>query len=74
MVSCKSTAECMQRDAFPASALELMFGFHNFYDLNSGPILALYHKLSFNTYFKHDIARCRIPCHHIYLKQLHFQR
>ena len=49
-----------------------MFGFHNFYDLNSDPILARYHKLSFNTYFKHDLARCRITCHHIYLKQLHF--
>ena len=52
----------------------MKFGFHNFYDLNSGPILALSDKPSFNTYYRHGIAKRRIPCRHIYLKQLHFHR
>ena len=38
-----------------------MFGAHNFYDLNSGPILALSHNPSVNTFYKHGIAKCHIP-------------
>ena len=54
--------------------MPMMFGFHNLYDLNIGPILALSQKPSFNTYFKHDIANSNIPCHHIFLKQVYFHR
>ena len=52
----------------------MMFGFHNFYDLNSGPILALPHQPSLNTYYKHGIAKCYIPHLHIDLKLHHFHR
>ena len=33
--------------------MPIMFGAHDFYDLNSGPILALSHNPSINTYHKH---------------------
>ena len=59
---------------FDTKKMPMMFVFHNLYDLNSGPILALSQKPSFNTYFKHDIAKSHIPCHHIFLKQVHFHR
>ena len=52
----------------------MMFGFHNFYDLSSGPILALPHQLSLNTYYKHGIAKCHIPHPHIDLKLHHSHR
>ena len=52
----------------------MMFGFHNFYDLNSGPILALPDQPSLNTYYEHGIAKCHIPHLHIDLKILHFYR
>ena len=52
----------------------MMFGFHNFYDLNSGAILALSHQPSLNTYHKHGIAICLNPHLHINLKLLHFYR
>ena len=51
-----------------------MFDDHNFYDLNSGPILALSHNLSLFTYFKHGSAKCHIPHLHIDLKPLHFHQ
>ena len=43
----------------------MMFCFHNFYDLNSGAILALPHQPSLNTYYKHGFAKCHIPHLHI---------
>ena len=52
----------------------MIFGFHNFDDLNSGPILALPHQPSLNTYYKHGIAKCHIPQLHIDLKLHHFHR
>ena len=54
--------------------MPMMFGFHNFYDLNSGPILALPHQLCLNAYYKHGIAKCHIPHLHIDLKLHHFYR
>ena len=50
----------------------MMFGVHNFFDLNSGPILALPHQPSLSTYYKHGIAKCHNPHLHIDLKLLHF--
>ena len=53
----------------------MMFGFHNFYDLNSGAILApIPHQPSVSTYYKHGIAICHNPHLHIDLKLLHFYR
>ena len=52
--------------------MPMMFGFQNFYDLNSGPILALPHNPSLNTHFKHGIAKYHIAHLHIVLKLLHF--
>ena len=43
----------------------MVFCFHNFYDLNSGAILALPHQPSLNTYYKHGFAKCHIPHVHI---------
>ena len=54
--------------------MAMMFGFHNFYDLNSGAILALPHTPSVSTYYKHGIAICHNPHLHIDLKLLHFYR
>ena len=48
--------------------MPMMFGFHNFYDLNSGAILALPHQPSVSTYYKHGIAICHNPHLHIDLK------
>ena len=45
--------------------MPMMFCFHNFYDLNSGAILALPHQPSLNTYYKHGFAKCHIPHLHI---------
>ena len=53
--------------------MPVVFGFHTFCDLISGPILALSHK-SLNTYYNHGVAKCHIPRLHINLKQLHFHR
>ena len=47
-----------------------MFGGHNFYDLNSGPILAPSHNPFVNTYYKHGIANCHFLHLHIDLKLL----
>ena len=54
--------------------MPIMFGAHNFYDLNSGPILAPSHNPFVNTYYKHGIAKCHLPHLHIDLKLLHFHR
>ena len=37
--------------------MPILFGAHNFYDLNSGPILAPSHNPFVNTYYKHGIAK-----------------
>ena len=54
--------------------MPMMFGFHNFSDLNSGAILALPHQPSVSTYYKHGIAICHNPHLQIDLKLLHFYR
>ena len=52
--------------------MPMRLGFQLFYDLNSGPILALPRKLCSNAYYQHGIAKCHIPHLHIDLKLLHF--
>ena len=54
--------------------MPIMFGAHNFYDLNSGPILAPSHNSFVNTYYKYGIAKYHLPHLHIDFKLLHFHR
>ena len=54
--------------------MPIMFGAHNFYDLNSGPILATSHNPFVNTYYKHGKAKCHLPHLHIDFQLLYFYR
>ena len=44
--------------------MPITFGAHNFYDLNSGPILAPSNNPFVNTYYKHGIAKCQNALNH----------
>ena len=39
--------------------MPIMFGAHNFYDINSGPILALSHNSIFNANYRHELPNSK---------------